>query len=68
MYNKDMFLRKPPSLNPDWWDNLARIFVDFRLKSFIGFYLGITVQLPSLTYGPDPSVLGNMHSKLSLSD
>lgn len=26
----------PLSLNPEWWDNLAHILVDFRLKSLVG--------------------------------
>jgi hypothetical protein len=27
-----MFLRKPLSLNADWWNNLAQMFVEFGLK------------------------------------
>lgn len=32
MYNKDVFLRKSPSLNRDGWDNLAQMLVELRLK------------------------------------
>jgi hypothetical protein len=33
-----------PHLNPDWWNNLTQMFVDFRLKSYIGFWLVVAVQ------------------------
>jgi hypothetical protein len=38
MYNRSMFLRNPLALDPDWWNNLEQIFVDFRLKSPVGFF------------------------------
>jgi hypothetical protein len=46
-----MTCSKGNSLNPDWWNNLAQMFVDFRLKNLVGSYINGAVQLLSLNPG-----------------
>ena len=33
-----------PSLNPDWWDNLAQMFVILELKTYVLFRFRVTDQ------------------------
>ena len=41
-----MLLRKPHILNLDWWNNLAQMFVDFRLKKLYRSLAGLYSSAP----------------------
>lgn len=50
MYNKDMFLRKSPSLNPAWRINLTQMFVDFKASKLLSLVCGQMLKTcPCLT-------------------
>jgi hypothetical protein len=34
----------PLSVNSNWWNNLAQMFVDVRLKSSVGFWIKVVVS------------------------
>ena len=66
---EDMFLRNPPSLTPDWWDNVAQMFVDFRLKKLCRILAEhLSSALDYTDYIPDQSVLGCTINKPALFD
>lgn len=47
----------PLSVNPDCWNNLQQVFLDFRIKNPVKSSLTAMVQFQNLDHGPGQTVL-----------